>query len=55
MTEKQAFEFAEWIGYNYIRLHGCWWVHRYEPQRVDKYRSTEQLYKFWTNMLTREL
>jgi hypothetical protein len=53
MTEKQAFEFAEWLGYNYIRQQGCW-VHRYDPQRAENYRSTEQLYKFWTNMTTRE-
>ena len=50
MTENtEALLFAEWIGYNYVRLHNCW-VHKYADQRnKDNWKQTSYLYEIWIN------
>ena len=43
------FEFAEWLGRNYIRMNKVW-CHRYVDQRDEKnWKTSQQLYDFWIN------
>jgi len=47
----QTLQFAEWIGTNYVRLHGCW-VHRYADQtNKDNWKDTGELFEYWMENL----
>ena len=39
-------QFIDWIGENYVKLHGGW-VHKYTSQIKPKMFTTEELYKFY--------
>lgn len=42
-----AWKFAEWVAYTYVRLHDVW-VHKYADQRnKDNWKDTGELWKFW--------
>lgn len=46
-----CFEFAEWVGENYVRLNNVW-VHRFSDQRDSKnWKTSEQLYDYWKDRL----
>lgn len=49
IDKKDAFQFAEWAGYNFIRLSEVW-VHRYaDASGKENWKTTEDLYIFWCN------
>lgn len=43
MKKEFAFQFAEFCGLHYVRLHGCW-IHKYSSQLSNETRTTEQLW-----------
>ena len=55
MKQELAFEFAEWLGYNYIRLHGVW-VHKFVSQ-MDKenWKTTDELFKSFEDLKSKNL
>jgi hypothetical protein len=46
-----AWAFAEWVAYNYVRLSDCW-VSKYADQRnQDNWKDTGELWKFWVEYI----
>jgi hypothetical protein len=40
-------QFAEWIGFNYVRLNS-FWVHRYADQgNSNNWKTTGELFAYW--------
>ncbi|MFT7614316.1 MAG: hypothetical protein ACI9J3_003298 [Parvicellaceae bacterium] len=45
MTKEIAFQFAEWLGENYVKLHGTW-VHRFSSQLDQRnWKPTKDLFE----------
>ena len=43
---EEIIEFIEWLGENYVKLHGGW-VHKFAPQIKPTLYSTERLYEIY--------
>ena len=45
MTKYEMFDFVEWVGNNYTKLHGCWCPLYSNQSLEESWRTTEQIYE----------
>ncbi len=55
IRKKKAFEVAEWLGTNFVRIANKVWIRKYSDQRKkENWKTTKQLYQQWKKMKRNE-
>lgn len=49
-SREEWLEFVEWVGTQYVRLHGCWCAMYSDKRAKENWKSTEELYRIYSKL-----